>query len=201
MSKIVACGSIGARPLRVKESAVARREARKGHLGRLASAVLLLRLSFVQNVVHSRCCRISQTGDDVRVGVEGDRDSRVAEHLGDALRVDTAHEQQRGARVAKVVEAYRGQIGTLETRAKVPGVEVVAVRGVADSAGKGQEPSLGSVQSGRLPYPSTETAAEKSPRPRLRDAPQRRETGSIQGLGAFPVAGYRKTHLGGFSRR
>ena len=42
---------------------------------------------------------------DVRVEVKGDRDRRVAEHLGDDLRMDAAAEEQRRGGVAKIVEA------------------------------------------------------------------------------------------------
>jgi hypothetical protein len=50
----------------------------------------------------------------VRVGVERDGDAGVAQHLGDHLRVHVLGEQERGARVPEIVEAYLRQARPLE---------------------------------------------------------------------------------------
>jgi hypothetical protein len=65
----------------------------------------------------------------VRVGLEGDGYGSVPEHLGHYLWVDVLDEQQRGACVPEVVEAYLWQSRPLEQRLESVRRDVVTVLG------------------------------------------------------------------------
>ena len=60
-----------------------------------------------------RSCLV-QPRDDVAVGVEGDRDVRVAEPLRDDLGVDASAERERRRRVSQVVQPDLRQLGSTD---------------------------------------------------------------------------------------
>ncbi len=72
----------------------------------------------------------------MRVGVERDGYAGMAQHLGDHLRVHILGEQDRGARVPEVVEAYLGQPRPLEQRLEAVCGDVAAVQRLADLGGE-----------------------------------------------------------------
>ena len=70
------------------------------------------------------------------VGIEGDGDGGVPKHLGDDLRVDVPRQQERGAGVAKIVEADARASLREPGPLQEPGERAAAkVRGVDDAAG------------------------------------------------------------------
>ncbi len=88
--------------------------------------------------VHSAGDGVSHIGEYVRVDVEGKAYVGVAQKLLDVLRVDALPQEERGARVPEIVEAYRrGQSGALQ-RGLECAVEVAAQRGRTD-AGREEE--------------------------------------------------------------
>lgn len=98
-----------------------------------------------QGVVHRPGCDVPHAGYHVAVGVEGDADVGVPEHLGDDLRVDALREQQGGAGVPQVVEANVRQPRLLEERLEVPRDEVLRVVGryVSEWPSGGLDPGEG----------------------------------------------------------
>jgi hypothetical protein len=67
-----------------------------------------------QGFFEGACRAVLHVGEHVGVGVQGDGYAGMPQHLGDNLRVDVLREQQRGARMPKIVKAYLGQARPLE---------------------------------------------------------------------------------------
>ena len=72
---------------------------------------------------------------DVAVEVERDRDRRVAEHLGNDLRMHAATQEQRRGGVAQIVEADPRQPRVLEHSLEGP-ADLVASRGPGGLVGE-----------------------------------------------------------------
>ena len=76
-----------------------------GPLAPKASALTFYgRLIVGQQLVHDQGCLTVHPGQDVAVGVEGDRHGGMSQHLGDLLGVDVPPEEEGGSRVTKIVE-------------------------------------------------------------------------------------------------
>ncbi len=76
-----------------------------GTLAPKASALTFYgRLIVGQQLVHDQGCLTVHPGQDVAVGVEGDRHGGMSQHLGDLLGVDVPPEEEGGSRVTKIVE-------------------------------------------------------------------------------------------------
>ncbi len=66
------------------------------------------------------------------IGVQGYGYGGVAEHLGDYLRVYVPTEEQRGARMAQIVEADLGKTGFLQERLEAMLGDVAPIQELPD---------------------------------------------------------------------
>jgi hypothetical protein len=73
-----------------------------------------------QRVLKDPSCTLLHVGKHVGIGIQGYGYSGVSQHLGDDLGVDVPAQQQRRARVPKVVEPDGGKYGLLEEEREGP---------------------------------------------------------------------------------
>jgi hypothetical protein len=113
-----------------------------------------------QSILHcpSRC--VPKPRYHVAVDVQRDRDARVPEHLGDDLRVHALGQQQGGAGVPEVVEAYVGQPGTPQERLEA-GTEGWYWRDLRRAKPTGRRPGWrrSTGRSGRYPFTTSSTCS------------------------------------------
>lgn len=93
-------------------------------------------INLIQGVFEGTDRTLLHCWKNVRVSVQGDSNGRVAEHLGNDLGVDIAREQQGGARVPEVVEAYFAQVRPLEKLCERPLPEIGGGHGRATLRGE-----------------------------------------------------------------
>src|SRR5215208_4725246 len=78
--------------------------------------------------IHSLCCFLAHTGQDVGVGPQGRRDVLVTQYLGDNLDGYAVQKCKRGISMPQVVEVDRRKTSTVAQGLKVGGVEGLRVQ-------------------------------------------------------------------------
>jgi hypothetical protein len=91
-----------------------------------------------KDALHRADGALLHVGEDVGIGVHRLGDVRVAEHLLNYLRVDVLRQEERGARVAEVVEPYPRESGAFQKRIEGSVYQVSHVERTAREGGENE---------------------------------------------------------------